>query len=96
MSDDNKITLLTDNDKQFLRSKTVASLPDNPSDKRWSASQIKLKMYEGYLVLYEWLKRLASESYTLFERFDLPNILAELDTKLTIEEQDYVIPLEDR
>lgn len=52
---------LDEEDKSFLKSKTPASLPDNPSDKRWSASQIKNKMYEGYLVLFEWIKRLTEQ-----------------------------------
>lgn len=56
---------LDEDDKSFLKSKTPASLPDNPSDKRWSASQIKNKMYEGYLVLFEWIKRLTSQVNTL-------------------------------
>lgn len=89
--EENVITLLTDQDKEFLKNKTPASLPDNPSDKRWSASQIKLKMYEGYLILYEWLKRLAGESNTQFI-----DIGTQLAGEVRVEDQDYIIPEEDR
>ena len=61
-----QITVLTQQDKEFLKSKTPYVLPDNPSDKRWSASQIKAKMYEGFFVLYEWLKKSAIETNQIF------------------------------
>lgn len=75
-----KVTELTESDKAFLRNKTPASLPDNPSDKRWSASQIKVKMYEGYLVLFEWIRRLAKEVNVIADKLqdghdeDLSNV----------------------
>lgn len=64
------ITILTDEDKNKLLSKTPYVLPDNPSDKGYSSSQIKIKMYEGYLVLFQWLKRAISE---LSESIDFTN-----------------------
>ncbi len=64
---------LDEEDKSFLKSKTPAILPDNPSDKRWSASQIKIKMYEGYLVLFEWLKRLTSQVNILASKMKADN-----------------------
>lgn len=61
-----QITVLTQQDKEFLKSRTPYVLPDNPSDKKWSASQIKAKMYEGFFVLYEWLKKSAIETNQIF------------------------------
>lgn len=40
--------------KQLL-SKTPYVLPDNPSDKGLSAKQIKAKMYEGTMQLFDWM-----------------------------------------
>ncbi len=60
------IHILTDEDKQLLLSKTPYSLPDNPSDKNFTAYQIKRKMYEGYVILYEWLKKSAIETNQIF------------------------------
>ena len=44
---------------RLLRSKSPYILPDNPSDKGFSAAQIKAKMYEGLLYLFH----LLSESH---------------------------------
>lgn len=46
----------------FLLSKTPYTLPDNPSSKGFSAHQIKSAMYSGYIVLFEWLKRMGEEA----------------------------------
>ena len=50
-----KIKKFTVDDKNNLLSKTFYVLPDNPSDKHFSPSQIRKKGYEGYLVLFEFL-----------------------------------------
>lgn len=52
-----KVTQLNNNDREYLKSKSPAVLPDNPSSKGWTANQIKIKFYEGLLLLFEWLKR---------------------------------------
>lgn len=57
-----KLTELDSESKAFLLSKTPYILPDNPSSKGFSAFQIKSAMYGGYVVLYEWLKRMGSET----------------------------------
>lgn len=90
---------LTDKDKQFLKSKTTAFLPDNPSDKRFSASQIKMKTYEPDLILFEWLKGLAAETNIVVT--NIKNEVTELQQiafgiTLRVEETDYVIPEEDK
>ena len=90
---------LTDKDKQFLKSKTTAFLPDNPSDKRFSASQIKMKTYEPDLILIEWLKTLAAETNVVVTNIN--NEVIELQQiafgiTLRVEETDYVIPEEDK
>lgn len=93
-----KVKVLTDNDKLFLRSKTPASLPDNPSDKRYSASQIKKKMYEGYMILFDWLRELAENVNTANANIneDLQQLFSFDAEILTVEQTEYVIPLEDR
>lgn len=53
-----KIKKLTVEDKDKLLSKTFFVLPDNPSTKNFSASQIKKKGYEGLLVLFEHINNL--------------------------------------
>ena len=57
-----KMTNITNKDKEILLSKSAYALPDNPSSKQFSASQIKRKMYEPSLVLLEWLQRVIDES----------------------------------
>lgn len=49
------IPKLTEQQKQLLLSKSAFSLPDNPSDKHFSSAQIKRKMYEGLLVLFDYI-----------------------------------------
>lgn len=62
---ENKVTQLNDKDREHLKSKSPAVLPDNPSGKGWTANQIKVKFYEGLLLLFEWIKRLQSETNDL-------------------------------
>ena len=54
----NKIKKLTNDDKNNLLSKTFYVLPDNPSNKNFSPSQIKRKGYEGYVVLFDFINSL--------------------------------------
>lgn len=56
-----KITELNNDSKAFLLSKTPYILPDNPSSKGFSASQVRQSMYGGYVVIYEWLKKMGVE-----------------------------------
>lgn len=65
-----RVTELGEKDKQFLKNKTPSTLPTNPSDKGWSAAQIKMKMFEGYLVLFEWLKKLTKEVNLVADQMD--------------------------
>lgn len=74
---ENKITQLTDKDREHLKSKSPAVLPDNPSGKGWTANQIKIKLYEGLLLLFEWLKRCQSETNELL-------VLIEENANLTV------------
>ena len=67
------IKLLTEADKEQLLSKTAYVLPDNPSNKNFSASQIKRKMYEGYLVLFDYINNLIADVNT-----DINDILIKL------------------
>lgn len=47
---------LTSENKTFLESKTAKILPNNPTSQGFSADQIRKSLYEGILVLFEWLK----------------------------------------
>ncbi len=55
MNTRNRIRTLTVDNKNTLLSKTFYVLPDNPSDKNFSPSQIRKKGYEGYLVLFTFI-----------------------------------------
>ena len=44
------------NEISTLKKNTAYSLPDNPSERGWSAKQIKDKMYRGIFILYDWFK----------------------------------------
>lgn len=93
-----RVKILTDSDRNYLRSKTPFILPDNPSDKRFSASQIKRAMYEGYLILFDWIKELQGDVNTangnIFQEIQYINNY--LGNPISVEETEYVIPLEDR
>lgn len=122
-----RATELGEKEKEFLKNKTPSTLPTNPSDKGWSAAQIKMKMFEGYLVLFEWIKRLTKEVNSIASRIEqdqteefavfrqeiskmndrVDNILAQTavydedgnritETYLKAEDEEYVIPEEDR
>lgn len=53
--------ILGNEELSILKQKSPFSLPDNPSDKGLSASQIKAKFYEGLFALYGWLKQTQTE-----------------------------------
>ena len=57
-----KQTILTSTDKELMLSKSAYVLPDNPSSKQMSASQIRKKLYEAYIVLFDWLSRAITEN----------------------------------
>lgn len=48
--------VLGNQELNLLKQKSPFSLPDNPSDKGLSATQIKAKFWEGLLLLFNWLK----------------------------------------
>lgn len=56
-----EIHVLTDENKEFLKSKTAFVLPDSPSANLWTSAQVKRKFYEGQLVLFEWLRQYQEE-----------------------------------
>ena len=64
-----KQTELTERDKENLLSKSPYALPDNPSSKNFSASQIRRKMYEAYLVLFGFIERAISENNVNIDEF---------------------------
>lgn len=59
-------SILSNDDLNLLKEKSPYSLPDNPSDKGLSARQIKMKFYEGLLLIFKWLQEYQVEINTLF------------------------------
>lgn len=47
-------------------------MPDNPSNKGLSASQIKSKMYEGYLILFDWMYQERIDIQKVFDSIQTP------------------------
>ena len=56
-----KITTLSEENLDYLLSKTPKVMPDNPSANGWSGARVRRVLYEGYIILFEWLKRLSIE-----------------------------------
>ncbi len=67
------IKLLQDSDKELLKSKSAQALPNSPSNRGWSAGQIKSKLYEPQLLLFEWLKTFQEEIIAYLETTELTN-----------------------
>jgi len=61
---------LTDADRESLKNNSTYSLPDNPSDKEFSAAQIKKAMYYPSLMLFDWMKEGFDEYNEKFEEYD--------------------------
>lgn len=52
----NKITILGDEELNYLMSVTARSLPTNPSEQGWSAERVKRAFYKGFEVVFRYLK----------------------------------------
>ena len=79
-----KITILTPEDKEYLKSKTAYVLKDNPTqDSRMSAKQIKAKLYEGILQLFDWL--VATQTELNDVESDIYNALSNVYTKEEVD-----------
>lgn len=85
-----KVPNLTEEQRQLLLSKTPFVLPDNPSDKNFSPAQIKRKMYEGFLVLFDLVNATINSVNIGF------NSSGNGTLSVYAEENEYVIPSEDR
>ena len=64
------ITVRTSQDREFLKNKSVYALPDNPSDKGFSASQLKAKIGDPNLILFDWFQTLAQQTFDGFKEYD--------------------------
>lgn len=75
------VTSLVEQDREHLLSNSFYSLPDNPSNKNFSAGQIKGKGYKPSLILYNWLGRLIDEINASFgeTQTDLNNVNLEIE-----------------
>ena len=72
---------LTNNDRELLKSKSAYVLPSNPSDKGLSADQIKKRLYEGLMLLFEWLKRAIEDTDNIDKKYEeeLKNYVKNVD-----------------
>ncbi len=83
-NNNNNITILTPEDKEYLKSKTAYVLKDNPTqDSRMSAKQIKAKLYEGILQLFDWL--VATQTELNDVESDIYNALSNVYTKEEVD-----------
>ena len=83
-NNNNNITILTPEDKEYLKSKTAYVLKDNPTqDSRMSAKQIKAKLYEGILQLFDWL--VATQTELNDVESDIYNALSNIYTKEEVD-----------
>ena len=69
----NPITKRTSADKQALTNKSVYTLPDNPSNKGYSADQIKGKIADPAFLVFDWLKQLSEEVYSFYGSYETDN-----------------------
>lgn len=69
MSEENKITILGDKEKDYLMAKSAATLPKNPSEQGWSWDKILKTFHEPLLVLYEWLKQTQDQTNDVVNTF---------------------------
>ena len=80
MSDKKNITLLTEEERIKLKNKSAFSLPDDPSQRGYNSEQIKRKLYEPTLLLFDWLKRQGLETAEIIEL--IRNNFNNLETKV--------------
>lgn len=80
MSEQNKITILGEKERQYLAAKSAAILPKNPSEQGWNWEKILKTLYEPLLVLYEWLKQTQDQTNDAVNTFtqQIENILTDI------------------
>ena len=86
----NQITKRTLQDRETLKNKSVYSVPDNPSNKGFSAHQLKSKIADPTLLLFDWVKQLSEESFESFENFGSRLEETVRETADKIYEDDFV------
>lgn len=62
MSEENKITILGDKEKDYLMAKSAATLPKNPSEQGWSWDKILKTFHEPLQVIFKWLQATQGEA----------------------------------
>ena len=87
-------SILSNEDLNLLKEKSPYSLPDNPSDKGLSARQIKMKFYEGLLLIFKWIQDYQTEINTVLNlsNEDISRIsqtLAEFRERFETDEATY-------
>lgn len=76
------LTILSENNLKYLLGKTAKILPNNPTAQGWSAERIKKCYYEGFQVLFEWLKKTQQEVNDLDSTINGTKLLDEISKKL--------------
>jgi hypothetical protein len=75
----NKITILGDEELNYLMSVTARSLPTNPSEQGWSAERVKRAFYKGFEVVFRYLKDTQQEVQNYVDEIYIET-LEELDS----------------
>jgi len=68
MADKKLVDILTTDSYNYLLSKTAKVLPNNPTEQGWTADRIKRCYYEGFIVIFEWLKKMQSDINSVFNK----------------------------
>lgn len=91
---DEKIKVLTEEERVKLKERGAYSLPDNPSDRGWNPAQIKRKIADPSLMLFDHLKKTqenVNKALTQEELDRLANIeelLTQINNRYTKQESD--------
>lgn len=60
---ENKIhTILSEKQLNYLLSQTAQAMPDNPTQQKWTEKQIKEHFYQGFIILFNYLKAFQIET----------------------------------
>ncbi len=71
--------ILTELQRTQLLNRTAFTLPDNPSANQRSPEQIKKKLYEGIMILFDWLRETQNEVKTEIDKLTFRKLDADLE-----------------
>ena len=91
---DEKIKVLTEEERVKLKERGAYSLPDNPSDRGWNPAQIKRKIADPSLMLFDHLKKTqenvnkALTQEELDRLASIEELLTQINNRYTKQESD--------